>query len=76
MKILFIIISFILLNNFAFSQENCNSSRAKYLETYPDVKKVGVDPWNHYLTFGKNEKRVWSPCEILKETSAKQVGFI
>lgn len=30
-----------------------------YLAQNPDVKKAGLDPLNHYLTYGKNENRKW-----------------
>jgi TOD1/MUCI70, glycosyltransferase-like domain len=28
-----------------------------YLKTYPDVAEAGIDPFEHYLTFGRFEKR-------------------
>lgn len=28
-----------------------------YLLLYPDVKAAGIDPWKHYVRFGKAEKR-------------------
>jgi hypothetical protein len=29
-----------------------------YLETYPDVAKAGVDPWDHYSKLGRREGRL------------------
>ena len=43
-------------------EENCESARKEYLEKNPDVKKAGIDPWTHFIYYGKNEGRVWSPC--------------
>lgn len=34
-----------------------------YLQQYPDVAAAGIDPWLHYLRFGKTEGR--HPCNIL-----------
>src|ERR1700747_3738834 len=28
-----------------------------YLKTYPDVAEAGIDPFEHYLTFGRFEQR-------------------
>lgn len=34
---------------------------AAYLEANPDVAAAGVDPWQHYLDFGRHEGRRLSP---------------
>jgi hypothetical protein len=61
MKNLFIVV--LILRLFSFSaQENCEAARLKYLQDNPDVKNAGMDPWNHYKTFGQKEGRRWSEC--------------
>jgi hypothetical protein len=52
----------LLFFQFSYSQTNCESARKEYLEKNPDVKKAGIDPWTHFIYYGKNEGRVWSPC--------------
>lgn len=32
---------------------------ARYLQDNPDVARAGMDPWEHYQRWGKNEGRVW-----------------
>ncbi len=54
-----------------YSQENCNSSRIKYLEANPDVKNSTFDPWYHYTTYGKKEGRVWEPCSDKKTRDSR-----
>lgn len=44
--------------------ENCFIARARYLEKYPDVAKMGMDPWSHYSTTGKAERRIWPSCSL------------
>ncbi len=34
-------------------------ARQQYLKEYPDVKRAGADPWNHYVADGKREGRQW-----------------
>ncbi len=34
-------------------------ARQQYLKDYPDVKRAGLDPWNHYHHVGKREGRQW-----------------
>ncbi len=51
-----------MLNNF-LAQENCPKARIQYLEENPDVKKVNIDPWAHYINYGKKEGRVWPSCQ-------------
>ncbi|GAC13354.1 glycosyltransferase [Aliiglaciecola lipolytica] len=33
-----------------------------YLSTYPDVAKANIDPFNHYIEFGRDENRL--PCSL------------
>lgn len=70
-KLFLIILIFITSHAFGQnSEENCFSSRKKYLEQNSDVAKAGVDPWNHYLTFGKKEGRKWPICDEIKMTQS------
>jgi hypothetical protein len=65
-----------LISMSAFGQEaqNCEVARQKYLEANPDVKKDGVDPWEHYIHNGKNEGRKWYPCtEEIKVVEAPKL---
>jgi hypothetical protein len=32
---------------------------AKYLQDNPDVARAGMNPWQHYIQFGRSEGRVW-----------------
>jgi len=52
-----------------FKEENCESARKKYLEQNQDVKKANLDPWNHYLGYGKKEGRKWPSCEENSSTT-------
>lgn len=65
MKSLFYFFTFLFfLNNTIFSQDtDCESSRLSYLKLYPDVLKSGIDPWYHYLNYGKKEGRLWIKCK-------------
>jgi hypothetical protein len=38
---------------------SCKDARIMYLKQYPGIRKAGVDPWEHYLNFGKKEARKW-----------------
>ncbi len=51
--------------------ENCEYARKKYLEVNPDVKAAGVDPWQHYNVFGKNEGRKWYECNVQTDNFIK-----
>ncbi len=43
-----------------------------YLKKYPDVKKAGVDPWQHYVKYGFKEKRCYSADdEIARKFDSK-----
>lgn len=46
----------------ALQPQNCPASRAAYLAKYPDVARVRIDPWVHYVNYGRREGRVWPPC--------------
>ena len=35
---------------------------AAYLYLFPDVKNAGVDPLEHWLSYGEKEGRVWKPA--------------
>lgn len=41
---------------------DCPSARDEYLRANDDVRAAGVDPWNHWNQYGKNEGRVWPRC--------------
>lgn len=56
-------------NIIEFKEENCESARKKYLEQNQDVKKANLDPWNHYLGYGKKEGRKWPSCEENSSTT-------
>ena len=67
-----ILLLFILsIFNSLYSQEDCKSSRIKYLEQNIDVKKAGLDPWKHFQNKGKKEGRIWPPCDE-KNTITKE----
>jgi hypothetical protein len=38
---------------------DCANARLQYLSQNPDVKKAGMDPWDHYVRNGKAEGRKW-----------------
>jgi len=48
-----------------------NFDAALYLAQNPDVAAAGVDPWQHYENFGRNEGRVATPHEV----QARQDGY-
>jgi uncharacterized protein (TIGR02145 family) len=54
-------------------EENCTSSRNKYLDQNPDVKKAGLDPWGHYQSYGKKEGRKWPNCFV--DFSEVSIGY-
>ena len=65
MKNLSLILLFLLnFSLYSYTQENCESAKIKYLELNPDVKKNGMDAWDHFTIFGKKEGRIWPKCEI------------
>lgn len=41
------------------SSSNTRESEILYLLINKDVAKAGLNAWNHYQTFGKNEGRIW-----------------
>jgi uncharacterized protein (TIGR02145 family) len=45
------------------SEQNCETSRKIYLESNIDVKNANLEPWVHYLIYGKKEGRKWPPCQ-------------
>jgi hypothetical protein len=45
------------------SEQNCQESRTKYLEKNLDVKNADLEPWIHYLVYGKKEGRKWESCQ-------------
>jgi len=69
MKNIFVLITFFLIVNNSISQENCPTARLKYLEENPDVKKVNIDPWAHFINYGKKEGRVWPSCQEIISVS-------
>jgi hypothetical protein len=38
---------------------SCKKAKELYLTANPDVKTSGMDPWYHYITYGKKEGRKW-----------------
>lgn len=36
-----------------------------YAQTYPDVRKAGLDPWEHFNTVGRAEGRLGAPVQAL-----------
>ena len=34
--------------------------RKWYLSNYPEVSQAGIDPWKHFVRFGKKEGKLWS----------------
>jgi uncharacterized protein (TIGR02145 family) len=50
------------LTNNELKEENCEVVRNKYLEQNQDVKNARIDPWAHYLNYGKKEGRKWPNC--------------
>ena len=36
-----------------------DQAAAQYLNENDDVREAGIDPWTHYITWGKNEGRAW-----------------
>ncbi|MCA1971908.1 MAG: hypothetical protein LDL44_03650 [Caenispirillum sp.] len=48
-----------------------NFDRDLYLQNNPDVAAAGVDPWEHYQTFGRTEGRAANAAEV----SARQEGY-
>ena len=55
----------------SYSQSNprdCTQAKEKYLKQNPDVVKAGMDPWEHFNTFGKNEGRKWPECKDSKSS--------
>ena len=50
------------LTNNELKEENCEVARNKYLEQNQDVKNAQIDPWAHYLNYGKKEGRKWPNC--------------
>lgn len=40
-----------------------NFSNEDYLESYPDVKKTGINPLVHYLSIGQKEGRLIHPSK-------------
>jgi hypothetical protein len=55
---------------------SCEDEGKDYLNRYPDVKEGKVDPWVHYNTFGKNEKRIWNgeQCQSRKKDYAIEIN--
>lgn len=41
-------------------------STRSYLERYPDVRKQGLNPFRHYLSFGQAEGRLPEPSSVLQ----------
>lgn len=46
-----------------------------YLSTYADVRAAGVDPWEHYETFGHQEGRIGGPVRALELDHQLWRGF-
>jgi uncharacterized protein (TIGR02145 family) len=60
-KVLLLLLFFVVLNE-SLAQKNCLTSRFEYLENNSDIKKIGLDPWGHYQSYGKKEGRIWPVC--------------
>lgn len=71
--ILIAVIGLMSANVFGQEAQNCEMARQKYLEANPDVKNAKIDPWEHYNKYGKNEGRVWYPCEEPKVVEAPKL---
>ncbi|MGI3186559.1 glycosyltransferase family 2 protein [Nioella aestuarii] len=46
-----------------------------YLSTYGDVRDAGVDPWDHYKTYGYKEGRLGGPVRALELDQLLWRGF-
>jgi len=68
------IFTFIFFSSFVHSQTNCESARKKYLELNPDVAKAGINAWNHYINYGKNEGRAWPKCGVNNGNNEVKIG--
>jgi len=51
-----------------------DQAAAQYLNEYDDVREAGIDPWTHYITFGKSEGRAWRGAEKSSGSSGTSVG--
>jgi hypothetical protein len=51
------------------SQRDCNGARQVYLQRNQDVAKANMDPWWHYVNYGRNEGRKWPGKECTEENS-------
>jgi uncharacterized protein (TIGR02145 family) len=49
-------------SNALSSEQNCENARKLYLEKNADVKNASLEPWVHYLVYGKKEGRKWPSC--------------
>ena len=38
---------------------SCNEAKMKYSSDNPDINDFKINPWVHYVEYGKNEGRVW-----------------
>ena len=41
----------------------CEQAKALYLINNIDVKNARMDPWSHYVRFGRRETRKWKGIE-------------
>ena len=76
MKRRLILLVLILSSTFAYSQtseQDCENARQKYLQQNPDVAKAGMNPWSHYLSYGKLEGRNWPNCETSEQVNSKSI---
>jgi len=61
-----------LVGNHSVSSESFDASW--YLEAYPDVRTAGVDPWLHYVTYGRSEGRRPTSSELGTECQHTRFG--
>ncbi len=60
------------------TKPSCEQAKQKYLDKNKDVVTTNIDPWIHYLSFGRKEGRIWDgePCYLKQATHHGNDGSV